>query len=245
MTERRLGDREFEGSSRAYTRSYTVLLAGLGVGFLLPLTASLTPRGTSVTLGRHVWLPALSAAIAFGCLAVSAMRFRRAPMALVATRIVSIALAAAFPVGTVAFVYWVGWVRRADASALMSERNPVNASWAGQKAQLIGSYTIILALLSSLSLSLLAINEFHQLRLFDGSLLLPTVAAKLFFGMLGTFLASVSGVRWRRSSSAYMWTMIASTLLLLLFPFGTAASIYWFGWVRARERAGAQTMEVP
>lgn len=42
----------------------------------------------------------------------------------------------------------------------------------------------------------------------------------------------VAFLRLRRSRSAFRSTKIISVLMLLIFPWGTAVSLYWFLWVR-------------
>jgi hypothetical protein len=57
-----------------------------------------------------------------------------------------------------------------------------------------------------------------------------------FYGFfaIGCWITAI--LRARRSPYALAATRAASVLFLPWIPFGTAAFVYWFGWVRKRER---------
>ena len=56
------------------------------------------------------------------------------------------------------------------------------------------------------------------------------------FGFLAAAYCVVGILRVRCSTFAPSATALMSIVSVLLFPFGTAAFVYWIGWVRKREQ---------
>jgi hypothetical protein len=59
--------------------------------------------------------------------------------------------------------------------------------------------------------------------------------------VLGVFALTVAVLRTKRSELARPTTAAVSILLIIWAPFGTAAFIWWIGWVRRRERLPVPT----
>ena len=57
------------------------------------------------------WIP-IYAFITAGSWGTAILRFRRSPYALFATGAISIVFLIWFPLGTAAFIYWIGWIRK-------------------------------------------------------------------------------------------------------------------------------------
>jgi hypothetical protein len=55
------------------------------------------------------------------------------------------------------------------------------------------------------------------------------------------FALTVAVLRTKRSDLARPTTAAVSILLIIWAPFGTAAFIWWVGWVRKREKLPAST----
>lgn len=108
----------------------------------------------------------------------------------------------------------------------------------GAPSPIVRAYTIVLILMGVLTLvpvitQVLVMTQTPH----DSNILIP-----LFIFMI-SFNAIITAVCWtavflraRRSPYALAATGAVSIMLLFWFPFGTAAFIYWVGWVRKKER---------
>lgn len=100
------------------------------------------------------------------------------------------------------------------------------------------SYTIILILLGFISLCFLAIYIFlivELLEYFTAPVSLTLISIPIYaFFTLGCWGTAI--FRFRRSPYALFATKAISIAILCWFPFGTAAFIYWMGWIRKKEK---------
>lgn len=105
-----------------------------------------------------------------------------------------------------------------------------------QEISFLRSYTVILILLGSVAVLLLARRIFVVTRGIDASS--GPVALDMFLVPSYIFLAlgcwTAGFLRARRSQYGLAATG-AINFLLIWIPFGTAAFIYWIGWVRKKE----------
>lgn len=102
-------------------RAYTVLLlilSSLAFPFLavkiIVMTRGVEP-GSSVSL--NVFLVLFYIFITVGSWIAVFLRARRSRYALAATGLISFAILSWIPLGTAAFVYWIGWVRKRETSS--------------------------------------------------------------------------------------------------------------------------------
>lgn len=105
-------------------------------------------------------------------------------------------------------------------------------------------YTVIQYVLGSGGILLPIANTFFPIRIFDGSLLMPTLASKILFACAGLLLCSSAYARSKEhpvSSRLTIWSTIVGAAVL--YPLGTLAFIYWLVLVRRRERAGVSTID--
>ena len=98
---------------------------------------------------------------------------------------------------------------------------------------------------------LMVISGFSLLGIASMEMVLATTQAKPSGGLSPEYIRAVQGIqgilflitlvvailRVRRSELARAATAAVSILLILWFPFGTAAFIWWVGWVRPTERS--------
>ena len=102
----------------------------------------------------------------------------------------------------------------------------------------IRSYTIILFILGFISLGFLALKVFIIVNPPESytapvSIEIPGIPIYAFI-VIGSWGTAI--LRFRRSSYALVATGIISFVFLFWFPFGTAAFIYWIGWIRKKEK---------
>jgi hypothetical protein len=103
------------------------------------------------------------------------------------------------------------------------------------------SYTVILFVLAGLALIAIANHEFlirtaaNKVELVIAVMRCVQVLEAIIF----LFAVTVGILRTYRSPLAWPTTAAVSILLAVWVPFGTAAFIYWVGWVRKPERASA------
>jgi hypothetical protein len=135
-------------------------------------------------------------------------------------------------------LFW-SWRRRALVRA--SNQYPMDVSHAGnissQTIPLSRSYTIILSVLGVLALLFLIpriIAITRGLRPIAGSVSLESFVLVLYVILVLGCWATVRLRAWR-SPYALAAASIISAILLCWIPLGTAASIYWIGWVRKKE----------
>jgi len=100
------------------------------------------------------------------------------------------------------------------------------------------SYTIILILLGFISLCFLALYIFLIVEPLEfstapTSMNIPSIPIYAFL-TLGSWGTAI--LRFRRSPYALLATRAISVVLIFWLPFGTAASIYWIGWIRKKEK---------
>jgi hypothetical protein len=117
-----------------------------------------------------------------------------------------------------------------ESGVTMKEVTPVKT---------VRAYTIILFILGVLFLSLTALSVFVLMlpAEYDSEYNpLSVIVWALFYiiMMIGCWCAAF--LRKNKSSYAIPVTEVIGYLLIIFFPFGTAAFIYWFGWVRKKER---------
>jgi len=103
----------------------------------------------------------------------------------------------------------------------------------------VRTYTMTLAILSIIYTGLLSLKIFlinnppEFLTAHNPSLEMLTVPVYAF---LAIFCLATAVLRFRKSPYALFATNAISILLVVWIPFGTAASVYWFGWVRKKEK---------
>ena len=105
-------------------------------------------------------------------------------------------------------------------------------------------YTVIQYVLGLGGILLPIVNTFFPIRIFDGSLLMPTPASKILFACAGLLLCSSAYARSKEhlvSSRLTIWSTIIGAAVL--YPLGTLAFIYWLVSVRKRESTGASTID--
>lgn len=102
-----------------FSRGYTILLRLLGaaaLSFLIPklilITYGLRPSTGSVSL--EIFVSAIYLILAVVCWITARLRTRSSSYAIAATGAISFMLLCWFPLGTAAFIYWIGWVRKTE-----------------------------------------------------------------------------------------------------------------------------------
>ncbi len=108
------------GDEPAFEPGYTRLLVGLGLGYLLVILIDhfYTLRLVDGTvLFPHVGSYVFLAALCLVLLGAAYARHVRSPSARGFTILASALGAILYPVGTVVFIYWIGWVRRRERAA--------------------------------------------------------------------------------------------------------------------------------
>jgi uncharacterized membrane protein YhdT len=100
------------------------------------------------------------------------------------------------------------------------------------------SYTIILILLGLISLGFLALKIFLIIKppeyyTAPVSIEIPGIP---IYAVMTICSWGTAILRFRRSSYALLATGTISFVYLFWFPFGTAAFIYWIGWIRKKEK---------
>lgn len=146
-------------------------------------------------------------------LLVALLRWTKGVQSLPASTGLSIALAAALPLGTVIFLYWLFRVRPAERSFPM-EPKPVRWYTA---AIVLGA--LVCALSSVLFAGPVA-------ALYDLGELTPVLGKA--YGVLAVALALVGGLRCFKRRWGFYATFILNVVLVILLPFGTVAAIVWF-----------------
>ena len=142
-----------------------------------------------------------------------------------------------------------GWSWHKRALFMVGDQVPYNTPSRGtiQRATIVRevppiptvrAYTITLILLGALALALLCIKILLIMN--------PpkSYTTPVFLEIPGFFLYSLLTIgclttaflRSRDSEYAIFSTAVLSTILMIWFPFGTAAFVYWIGWVRKKER---------
>jgi len=104
-------------------------------------------------------------------------------------------------------------------------------------------YTAIQYTLGLGGIFLPVVNALFPIRIFDGSLLMPTLASKILFACAGLLLCSSAYARSKEhpvSSRLTIWSTIIGAAVL--YPLGTVAFIYWLVFVRKREGTSASTV---
>ena len=105
------------------------------------------------------------------------------------------------------------------------------------------SYTVILFVLAGLSL-IAAFNHELLIRITANEVVTPILRfVQAIEAIIFVFALIVAVLRTYRSPLALPTTAAVSILLALWMPFGTAAFIYWVGWVRKYERQPAGAPE--
>ena len=105
------------------------------------------------------------------------------------------------------------------------------------------AFTVILFALGAVSLfNVLTLQLAADVATANSELELLQIRDVLRFVQMSALLFAaaycvVGVLRVRASAFARSGTALLSALSLLVFPFGTAAFVYWLGWVRKREKA--------
>jgi len=112
------GKKEFQ-TITSETRSYTIILIILGfisLGLLALKVFLIVKPPEYYTAPVSISIPGIPiyAFITLGSWGTAILRFRRSPYALSATGAISIGLLFLFPLGTAAFIYWIGWIRKKE-----------------------------------------------------------------------------------------------------------------------------------
>jgi len=103
------------------------------------------------------------------------------------------------------------------------------------------SYTVVLFVVAGFSL-IAAFNHEFLIRRMANDVVTPILRLVQTIEAILFVLALIVGVlRTYRSPLAPPTTAAVSILLALWVPFGTAAFIYWVGWVRKHERQNAES----
>lgn len=142
---------------------------------------------------------------------------------------------------TFSFLGILFWSWRKRALFRASNQYPIDVNHAGdfssQTISLSRSYTIILSLLGMLALLFSTsrlISTMQGARPIAGSVSLESFVSVIYVILvLGCWITVF--LRARRSPYALAATGVISAALLCWIPFGTAAFIYWIGWVRKKE----------
>jgi len=102
-------------------RAYTILLLILGslallflAGKIMVIKRGIEP-GSSVSM--NVFLVSFYILITVGSWIVVFLRARRSSYALAATGLISVTILSWIPLGTAAFIYWIGWVRKRETGS--------------------------------------------------------------------------------------------------------------------------------
>jgi hypothetical protein len=109
-----------EGDAPVFEPGYTRLLVGLGLGYLLVILIDrfYTLRLVDGTiLFPHVGSYVFLAVLCFVLLSAAYARHVRWPSARGLTILASALGVLLYPVGTVVFIYWIGWVWRRERAA--------------------------------------------------------------------------------------------------------------------------------
>ncbi len=103
---------------------------------------------------------------------------------------------------------------------------------------MVGAYTTIIIIMGALFLFSSLFMVFAMLSTsYNSDILTALFMFVMFcdvFFAIGCWITAI--LRARRSQYALAATRTASVLFLAWIPFGTAAFVYWFGWVRKKER---------
>jgi hypothetical protein len=231
--------------------SYTVLLfVSAGVALLLvyadqTLVSRQADDPQFVTVMRFV--QAIEVIFCTLALTVGILRMLGHRVAIPTTPAVSVLLIFWFPVGTAAFVYWVGWVRKWE------QRNRITVDTAGadeepHRVPFVYAYTVLLYVCGGLALMAVAAHwMLIEMMLQDGAVLVARILlALLLLEVALCVLASAAGVlRTIGHPAAIQATSAVSALLVLWIPLGTAVFVYWVRRVRRRERGGQEAVGAP
>ena len=108
-------------TDRRFVKAYTVYLFVLAVLALMMVFSHQMLLEIMVANGDNVviravfrYLQAIEAVVFLSALAVAMLRTRGSDLAAPTTAALSIFLVMWFPLGTAAFIWWVGWVRRSE-----------------------------------------------------------------------------------------------------------------------------------
>jgi hypothetical protein len=205
-----------------YVKGYSVALLCLGLFLLLGALQfwfMLRGAGSDSSL---TFISNILCLLGFSCLAVSLLRWFRAPAALSATAALSLCLLFVFPLGTAMSVYWLNRVRPREVV-------PQNVS---QRAWF--NYTITLYILGLLMLDAALVLRFALGPNGSGDQLLELIELGMFVVALAAIV--IGALRSTPLNWAHWATFIFNGLLVLWFPLGTALALFWFFGVRKHER---------